>query len=157
MSGLPALSRPTSARALVISCLVAAAPALLSVALAVRALSVVTDARSMQAWPVVQATLQKVGLETPAQRGTERATATYAYTVDGRQYSGSRVSLYGGDNIGGFQRRTYDDLKARLARQAPVPVHVDPHDPRRSILLPVLRWKSSGRTCWPSSCLGPWP
>jgi hypothetical protein len=144
MPPIPAFLRPRSRRALVITCLVAAVPALLSVALAVQTVSIVASAVSMQSWPVVPATLQRVDLETQISRRNVRATASYVYDVGGRQYSGSRVSLYGGDNIGSFQRRAYEELKEHLARQAPYPVHVNPADPNQSILLPVLRWEIVG-------------
>lgn len=134
----PAAGSPRSARALAFA-VAAAAAAILSAALAVRTVSLVRDAWSMQAWPTVDGTLRSVALEIGARRGSARAVATYTYEAGGQTRTGSRVSLYNGDSIGSFQQRTADDLRGRLDRHEGVPVHVDPADPSRSVLVPVLR------------------
>jgi hypothetical protein len=91
----------------------------------------------MQAWPTVLGALQHVELKTQA-RGSQRATASYVYFVNGQQFSGKRVSLYGADNIGSFQQRANHELQSYFARRAPYPVHVNPKDPHQSILMPIL-------------------
>ncbi|MFN7978354.1 MAG: DUF3592 domain-containing protein [Vicinamibacterales bacterium] len=111
----------------------------LCIALAVRTISLVSEVRAMQAWPTVPATLTSATLETGARRGSARAVATYTYVVGGQSYTGSRATPHNGDSMGSFQQQTADDLQARLARHEPVPAHVDPADPRRSVLLPVWR------------------
>lgn len=116
----------------------------LSVALAVRTLSLVSEVRAMQTWPTVSATLTSAALETSARRGSVRAVATYTYVVDGQTYTGSRATPYNGDSIGGFQQRIAGDLQARLARHETVAAHVDPADPHRSVLVPTLRWEIVG-------------
>lgn len=113
--------------------------AVLSAALAVRTVSLVMDTWTMQSWPTVDGTLRSVALETGARRGSARAVATYTYVAGGQTHTGSRVSLYNGDSIGSFQQRTADDLRGRLDRHEAVPVHVDPADLGRSVLVPVLR------------------
>jgi hypothetical protein len=99
----------------------------------------------MQGWPTVPATLQTVELKASSGSGqAERAAASYSYSFDGQEYAGKRVSLYGADNLGSFQRDTYQDLQDHLSRQEPYPVHVNPKAPAESILLPVLRWEVVG-------------
>lgn len=104
------------------------------------ALKTVTTALTMQAWPSVPATLQQVEL-VGGTRGSKRASATYTYSINGQQFTGRRVSLYGADNVGGFQIRADEELRGYLARNEPYPAHVNPKDPRQSILMPVLRWE----------------
>jgi len=96
----------------------------------------------MQGWPTVPATLQTVELRTSG--ASQRAAASYTYVFDGQVHTGRRVSLYGADNLGSFQRDTYRDLDDHRSRQTPYPVHVDPKAPAESILLPVLRLEVVG-------------
>jgi len=96
----------------------------------------------MQGWPTVPAIIQSAELENSGK--SSRAKATYTYQVDGKQYSGHRVSLYSPDNLGSFHERTYNDLEQHLNSKTPFPAHVDPQDPNESILLPVLRFEVIG-------------
>ena len=114
--------------------------AFIGVVLAYGALRTISLARTMQAWPIVPATLQTVELE-PGSRRTVQVTATYTYVVNGRQYSGKRASLYAADNIGDFHHRLYDELESYLSRHAPYPTYINPRDARESILSPALRWE----------------
>jgi len=99
----------------------------------------------MLGWPTVPATLQTVELKAGSGSGaTSKAVASYTYVVDGRRYTGTRVSVYGFDNLGDFHQRAFAELHDALARQAPYPVHVDPRAPTESILMPVLRWEAVG-------------
>ena len=91
---------------------------MIGTALAYRALWTVTSALAMQAWPSVPATLQHVELKTHA-RGSQSASASYVYFVNGQKFSGKRVSLYGADNFGSFQERANDALQSYLARRRP--------------------------------------
>jgi hypothetical protein len=93
---------------------------------------------AMQGWTVVPGTLQTAEL-TASGQASNRADATYTYVFEGRMYSGHRVSLYGADNLGSFQKDTYEDLNEHLQAHQPYPVHVNPKAPEQSILKPVLR------------------
>ena len=95
----------------------------------------------MSAWPTVPATLDEVELRRPGSATTRTLSvaARYHYSVSGRTYSATQVSLYTPDSIGSFFQRTYDDLHGRRARGETVPAHVNPAAPAEAVLLPVWR------------------
>jgi hypothetical protein len=64
--------------------------------------------------------------------------ARYHYTVSGRTYTGTQVSEYSPDSLGGFFQRTYD-LHGRLVRHDTIDAHVNPDKPDEAVLLPVWR------------------
>lgn len=106
-------------------------------------LPTISDTWRAQSWEQGEARLVNASLET--RRGddatTYRAAARYTYEYRGRDYSSDRVAISGaGDNIGSFQQ----DLARRLirAREAgrPVPVWINPADPREAVLNRDLRW-----------------
>ena len=51
------------------------------------------------------ATIESVELQSAGQ-SAKKVVASYTYTIDGKQYTGHRVSLYGPDNLGTF----YEDV-----------------------------------------------
>ena len=79
-----------------------------------------------------------------ARSSAKKVVASYTYTIDGKQYTGHRVSLYGPDNLGMFYEDVSRELHDYLARKTPYPAHVNPKDPRESVLKPVLRWTAIG-------------
>lgn len=95
----------------------------------------------MSGWPTVPATLEQVELHRPGSATSRSLSvgARYHYTIDGRTFTGARVSIYQPDSVGPFFQRTYDDLHARLERKESVPAHVNPADPSEAVLLPVWR------------------
>ena len=85
------------------------------------------------------ATIESVELQSAGQ-SAKKVVASYTYTIDGKQYTGHRVSLYGPDNLGTFYEDVSRELHDYLARKTPYPAHVNPKDSRESVLKPVLRW-----------------
>lgn len=111
--------------------------------LAFSVLPTITGTWAAQSWEQGAARITSSSLETNRSDDstTYRATASYTYEYNGRVYSSDRVTISGGgDNIGSFQR----DLSRRLARAratgAPVPVWIDPGDPREAVLNRDFRW-----------------
>lgn len=137
---MPPFLRTASPFTLALSSLLALPFAAIGTVFAYRAMWTIVSALTMQAWPTVPATLQRVELVTET-RGSARATASYTYSVNGQQFTGKRVSLYGADNLGSFPQTATDELRGFLARKAPYPAHVNPKDPSESILMPVVRWE----------------
>ncbi len=132
--------RPATLGGLALLSLMALPFAAIGTAMAYRVAWTVLSAKSMQTWPSVPATLQRAELKAEGSR-SERATASYSYSINGQQFTGKRVSLYGADNLGSFHQQVNKELQSFLSRQAPYPVHVNPKDPSESILMPVVRWE----------------
>ena len=136
---------PTSISSLRVLALLALPFAVIGTVMTYVTLHTLLSVLIMQGWPTVPATLLSVELKAASGSGrAERAAASYTYAFDGQHYTGKRVSLYGADNLGSFQRDAYQDLQDHLSRQAPYPAHVNPKAPAESILLPVLRWEVVG-------------
>jgi len=97
------------------------------------------EVRAMKTWRETPAKV--VSCELSVSHGSKggtsyQAKATYRYRVDGTDYTGTRVSLHGGhDNVGGFQRRTYEMLNRCRAAGRPTTCWVDPLAPSKSILI----------------------
>ena len=74
------------------------------------ALSILLEARAMRSWDEVPASIVECNLQSGK---TSRVTATYTYTIDGKKYTGTRVSHGGGssDNLGSFHYQAYRELK----------------------------------------------
>jgi hypothetical protein len=97
----------------------------------------------MSAWAAVPAGLLAVELEEHDgdDSTTYEATATYRYTYEGQDYTGTRVAIgSGGDNIGAFQRDLYRQLRTAHERGTPVTAYVDPENPTASVLNRELRY-----------------
>jgi hypothetical protein len=136
---------PTSISSLRVLALFASPFAVIGTVMTYVTLHTLLSVLIMQGWPTVPATLLSVELKAASGSGrAERAAASYTYAFDGQQYTGKRVSLYGADNLGSFQRDAYQDLQDHLSRQASYPAHVNPKAPAESILMPVLRWEVVG-------------
>jgi hypothetical protein len=119
--------------------------AAIGTAMACLTLHILLSLMIMQGWPTVPATLQTVELKSAsATSSAAQAVASYTYVFNGQSYTGKRVSLYGADNLGSFQRDAHAKLEDYRSRQAPYPVHVNPRAPAESILMPVLRLESIG-------------
>ncbi len=100
-------------------------------------------AEAVQSWTRTPARV--VSCDLRATRGskggyTYQAQATYEYEVNGVKRTGDRVSLYSGsDNIGDFQRRTYEALKRSRDGVEATTCWVNPADPADAILVRTLR------------------
>ncbi|HOW71716.1 MAG TPA: DUF3592 domain-containing protein [Phycisphaerae bacterium] len=89
-------------------------------------------------WAETPAEIVSVKMESDE---TDRVVCSYVYTFEGREYRGNRVGLIGGsDNIGKWQRASYERLKQAFDRQQPVVCYVDPHKPENALLDREIRW-----------------
>lgn len=99
--------------------------------------------REAAGWAPVPSEIAAVELEqhTDSEGDTTyETTATYRYEYEGTSYTGTRVAIdTGADNIGGFQHRLYNDLRAAREKRAPVTAYVDPGDPTKAVLNRELR------------------
>jgi hypothetical protein len=98
-----------------------------------------------QAWVPVEAYVTSANLESSrgSKSTTYRAVASFRYTWDGLDYTGSRIGLSkGADNIGDYQQDMASALMRALQNQTPVTIYINPHHPSQSIynrdLRPVL-------------------
>ena len=109
--------------------------------------STVYDARQINQWLPVTATLTRAGWETHSgdDSNTFEAFAEYTYQVDGTVYQGDRVSIGGGsDNIGDFQQDLGRRLQNALSRGEYITVFVNPEDPADAVADRSLRWEMIG-------------
>jgi hypothetical protein len=95
-----------------------------------------------QTWAAVPATV--LAAELVENRGddstTYKATASYRYEYEGREYTATRVALReGADNIGDFQQRLHAELDSAQRRGATVTAYVDPGEPSAAVLNRELR------------------
>lgn len=105
------------------------------------------DHLAMRGWEEVPAQILQADLEVHDgdDGSTYKATATYVYTYDGRQYTGSRVSPYGGsDNVGSFQKNAHRELSKHQKSGKPFRCFVDPEDPTESVLYRNVRFEMIG-------------
>jgi hypothetical protein len=105
------------------------------------------DAQRMQDWQQGEARLTSA--ELVASRGSDSTTyrvrATYTYEYGGREYRGDRVAVSSaGDNIGDFQRGLGRELERAHREGRPVPVWINPENPREAVLNRDLRWGMVG-------------
>ncbi len=71
---------------------------------------------------------------------TYSVEARYSYTVDGAEYTGTRVGLYeGADNVGSFNQRVAEELESHANSAAPFIAYYDPDAPSESVLYRELR------------------
>ena len=98
------------------------------------------DAMRMQDWVQVPAEIAAVDLETnhSDDSTTYKVSARFRYTYDGQSYTGERVGIAdgGSDNIGDWQRDTYNRLRGRKRTT----LWVNPENPSESVLDRDLRW-----------------
>ena len=95
-------------------------------------------AGQMREWDEIPARVEACELE--KHRGskgdaTYSVSATYRYTVDGREHTGQRVGLHtASDNFGSFQKQAYAMLEAARTSGGTVPCRVNPANPDEAIL-----------------------
>lgn len=102
----------------------------------------VVDWARMQGWQATPATLSAAELHTnrSSKSRSYRVTATYHYRVDGRNFTGQRVTLSASaDNVGDFQQRLGASLTQALQAGTPVTAWVNPSDPQEAVLDRSLR------------------
>lgn len=100
----------------------------------------------MQHWDEVAATIDSLEMRNSARRGkkggSSRVLAKYRYTIDGKEYTSERVGLHEfSDNIGSFQRRTYNRLKPVLHVPDGATCFVNPVQPQEAVLSRKARWE----------------
>lgn len=72
---------------------------------------------------------------------TYTVKANYRYSYRGQTYHNDRVGLLsGGDNIGDFQQRAYNELRRFEGKETPFHCLVNPTKPEQAILYRDLRW-----------------
>jgi|GEM_PF-147234 len=98
------------------------------------------DALRMQDWVQVPAEVAAVNLETNngEDSTTYKVSARFRYAYDGRDYTGERVGIAdgGSDNVGDWQRDTYNRLRGRKQTT----LWVNPENPAESVFDRDLRW-----------------
>ncbi len=105
------------------------------------------DGQRVQDWQRGEARLTSAELVTSrgSDSTTYRVRATYTYEYGGRQYRGDRVAIASaGDNIGDFQQRLGRELERAHRQGRPVPVWINPENPREAALNRDLRWGMAG-------------
>ena len=93
--------------------------------------------RRMQGWQETPAKILQTELKTDCdgEGCTNWVTAEYAYTYQGRQYTGHRVSMHGGsDNVGSFQEDAYRQLREHKISGRPFRCYVNPERPAEAPL-----------------------
>lgn len=99
--------------------------------------------QAMQSWVPVSAQLDAVDLDTNHDDDgtTYRVTARYHYTVDGREFTGTRVGIDDtADNIGHYHEETYAELEGLRGRPGALSCYVDPANPAKAVIKRDLRW-----------------
>lgn len=100
-------------------------------------------AEAVRTWREAPATVVSCDLksESDSDGGTTyRVVASYRYEVEGRSYTGDRVSFHSGaDNIGSFQQRLYAALSECQRRKKSTPCWVNPANPAEAVLSRALR------------------
>ncbi|MBD3618374.1 MAG: DUF3592 domain-containing protein [Gammaproteobacteria bacterium] len=98
-------------------------------------------------WVPVQATVLATDLHVSRSDDgtTYRVDATYRYRFDGRDYTGTRVSVHGGsDNIGDYHQRWHSKLAHAQRNNHHLTAWVNPADPTEALLDRELRWPLMG-------------
>ncbi len=107
-----------------------------------KAVGLVAFWQSAKDWPQTQARILSVDLKTHTgdDSTTYEVVCTYTYEMGGRDYTGTRVGLSdGADNIGSWQKDTFERLKIAHQNQAAVACCVDPANPANALLSRELR------------------
>lgn len=110
-----------------------------------RTAALLVEWRRAKGWVETPATINHLDLD--VNRGgdcdTYQVVCRYTYEFNGVTYTGDRVGLSGGsDNIGTWQRDTYERLRRHYggAESAPAACWVNPNDPAEAVLDRSLRW-----------------
>ncbi|MEZ5387461.1 MAG: DUF3592 domain-containing protein [Prosthecobacter sp.] len=105
---------------------------------------VLGDWWSARGWDEVPCWIEEASLK--ASHGdeggtTHQALATYRYKYRGRTFHSDKVSFYGGsDNIGDFQQRAHEQIRAHQGGAKPFRCYVNPVHPEQAVLFRDLRW-----------------
>ena len=103
------------------------------------------DALSARDWVIVRADVLASDLTQGGRRSaTQRATATYRYTFEGREYTGTRLNITamgGSDNIGDWQEEMADFLQAARDEKRQINVFVNPARPSEAVVDRAIRGK----------------
>lgn len=104
------------------------------------------EARS---WEITTAWLRDVALEEHSdyrqtgykQTSSHLVKVRYDFRVEGRLYTGSRLTIQpGAEWLRWFSRERFLELKSYLDRNQPFRCFVNPNNPTESVLYPDLRW-----------------
>lgn len=99
---------------------------------------------SARGWEEVPCWIDKA--EMTSSRGskggvTYKTTASYRYEYRGRTHHSEKVGLTGGsDNVGDFQQRAHERLRAYAGQERPFRCFVNPAKPEQAVLFRDLRW-----------------
>ena len=104
------------------------------------------DAMQMSDWREAQATVISSELKSySGDSTTYEAVGIYNYSVDGQQYTGTRLGISGGaDNVGEWHQRMSSKLHAASNDQRTVSVYYNPKNPAAVIVDRSLRWNLLG-------------
>lgn len=109
------------------------------------------DTHRARDWVAVQANVDEAALAVvPGSRryraSTRSASATYRYTIGGKEYVGTRLGFYGSgsDNLGDWQEKMAASLEAARAQGRTITVYVNPEDPADSVVDRELRREMVG-------------
>ena len=104
------------------------------------------DAIQMSDWREAQATVISSELKSySGDSTTYEAVGIYNYSVDGQQYTGTRLGISGGaDNVGEWHQRMSSKLYAARDGQRTVSVYYNPKNPAAVIVDRSLRWNLLG-------------
>lgn len=95
-------------------------------------------------WEEVPCQIESVNMQSRQSKkggATYQTTASYRYRYHGREFRGDKVGLFGGaDNIGDFQQRAYEQMRAFEQQSRPFRCYVNPAHPEQSVLFRDLRW-----------------
>ena len=127
-----------------VGCLLVFALPFAGVGVFMTGLTAATVFKSVRAseWERVPCRIESVDSRAGSEGDSSETKATYTYEFGGETYTGKRVSVHkGGDNIGRFQRRVYDELKRHQKDGKPFTARVNPDNPKEAVLYPRLRWE----------------
>jgi hypothetical protein len=96
-------------------------------------IKLVITARASQSWPQTQATIIRFDVEQFDRKGVAfyRPRVEYLFTVDGKPFTGTRLSFVSNDAP---SRSAFGDLAVKYAVQTQHPVYYDAADPTQSTL-----------------------
>ena len=110
-------------------------------------LSTVVEWVKVSSWREVPAYITHADLEvhSDSDSTTKQVKARYRYHFEGKNYTGTRVSLHrGSDNIGSFQENVYQELEEHHRSGEAYRCFVNPDNPGESILIRKIRMEMLG-------------
>lgn len=145
--------RPMTRASVVAVCVFAAPFLLWGLWSAMKLVGVVLEARAMESWVEVPATIEKVelanhhtggggGRRSSPRRTMWKVEARYTYDYEGRAFDGQRVGLHtGSSGDREYHAGVHDELKRHLDERRPFRCFVNPADPNEAVLYRDLRPK----------------